>query len=399
MTATSRRSRATQRSQAKGHHPSSRVKADGRGPRRPCGRRTPLFLVLFAAAMALTLLGAVMVLSASAAVSLNDTDSAWSLFRRQILWVGVGTSAMLITMRVDYRRWRVLAVPTMVGSILLLILVNVPGIGATANGATRWIGVGSLTFQPSELAKFAIVLFVADLLARPSRPMDKTAITIRPILVVTGLLIVLLALQPHLGAILVIGTIVVAMLFLAGAPLKNLTGICGIGGIFVALMVVATPWRRQRFLAFRNPWADPSGVGYQPLQSLHAITVGGWNGVGLGASRAKWGFLPFAHTDFIFAIIAEELGLIGAAAVIFVFVIIAVAGFTAALRAPDRFGLLLGVGLTTWIVAQALFNLGAVMSLLPVMGVTLPFLSFGGSSLAVTLGAMGVLLNIARQAR
>jgi len=363
------------------------------------GRRTPVFLVLFVAVVSLALLGVVMVLSASAAVSISESDSAWLLFRRQLLWVGIGFFALLITMRVDYHRWRILAVPSVVGSVLLLVVLVIPGVGITANGATRWLSVGPLSFQPSEIVKLALILFIADLLARPSRSMDDTSITFRPIAVVTGLIVLLLAVQPHLGAILVIATIAVAMLFLAGAPLAHLTGLVAGGGLTAAVMVMSTAWRRARFLAFRDPWADPAGVGYQPLQSLHAITVGGLSGVGLGASRAKWGFLPYAHTDFIFAIVAEELGLIGAASVILAFVVIAVAGFVAALRAPDRFGMLLAVGITTWTVAQALFNLGAVMSLLPVMGVTLPFLSFGGSSLVVTMASMGVLLNVARQGR
>ncbi|MEO0494364.1 MAG: putative peptidoglycan glycosyltransferase FtsW, partial [Actinomycetota bacterium] len=312
-------------------------------------------------------------------------------------WVGVGAVVMFITLRVDYHRWRILAVPSLIGSGVLLVAVLLPGVGLSANGATRWLGVGPLTMQPSELLKFAVVLFVADLLGRPGRPIENTSITVRPIIVVTGVFVALLMLQPHLGAVLVIGATVMAMLFLAGAPLGHLAVIGAGGGGFAALMVLATPWRRDRFLAFLDPWADPAGVGYQPLQSLHAITKGGWSGVGLGASYAKWGFLPFAHTDFIFAIVAEELGLLGAVSVIAGFVVIGVAGITAALRAPDRFGMLLAVGITAWVVVQALLNMGAVMAILPVMGVTLPFLSFGGSSMVVTLGAMGVLMNIARQ--
>ncbi|NIR41848.1 MAG: FtsW/RodA/SpoVE family cell cycle protein [Actinobacteria bacterium] len=164
-------------------------------------------------------------------------------------------------------------------------------------------------------------------------------------------------------------------------------------------MVAGTAWRRERLLVFLDPWRDVQGAGYQTLQSLHAITVGGFSGVGLGASRAKWGFLPYAHTDFIFAIIAEELGILGAGAVVLLYVGIGVAGMVAALRAPDRFGMLLAVGITTWIVFQAVLNLGSVMALLPVTGVTLPFVSFGGTSLVVTMGAVGILLNVARQGR
>ncbi len=397
MTATHRRQKQVQKSAARRRHPTGRVAPDGRGPRRPVGRRTPVFLALFAATMILTALGAVMVLSASAAPSISETSSAWSLFRRQLMWIGMGTIAMFVTMRVDYHRWRILAVPSLVGSVLLLVLVVVPGVGITANGATRRLGFGGVTLQPSEFVKLAMVFFVADLLARPGRPITNTAITVRPITFVTALIVLLLILQPHLGAILVIGSVVFAMMFLAGAPLGQLTLLGMGGGTLAGAMVLATPWRRQRFLAFLDPTADPTGAGYQSLQSLHAITAGGWNGVGLGASYAKWGFLPFAHTDFIFAIIAEELGLIGAASTIGLFVVIGVAGMLAAQRAPDRFGMLLAVGISTWVVVQALLNLGAVMALLPVTGVTLPFLSLGGSSVVVTLAAMGILMNVARQ--
>ena len=272
-----------------------------------------------------------------------------------------------------------------------------PGVGLSANGAERWLGFGPLTMQPSEFVKVALVFYIADLLARPGRPIENTAITVRPITFVTGVIVVLLALQPHLGAILVSGSIVFAMMFLAGAPLAHLAMFGAGGGLLAGTMVMYEPFRRARLLAFLDPWADPAGVGYQPLQSLHAITSGGWSGVGLGASHAKWGFLPFAHTDFIFAIIAEELGMLGAAAVIIGFIAIGVAGMMAAVRAPDRFGMLLAVGITAMVIVQALLNMGAVMAILPVTGVTLPFLSFGGSSMVVTLGAMGVLMNVARQ--
>ena len=397
MTATQPRSKKVQQGAARRRHPTARSTPDGRGPRRPVGRRTTVFLTLFGATSFLTALGAVMVLSASAASSIAETESAWSLFQRQLMWVAIGAIVMFGTMRVDYHRWRILAAPSIIGCGVLLVVVLIPGVGLSANGATRWLGVGPFTMQPSELLKFAIVLFAADLLGRPGRPIENTKITVRPILFVTAVFAGLLMLQPHLGAVLVIGITVFAMLFLAGAPLGHLVGTGAAGGGFAAAMVLATPWRRDRFLAFLDPWADPAGVGYQPLQSLHAITKGGWSGVGLGASYAKWGFLPFAHTDFIFAIVAEELGMLGAASVICGFVAIGVAGIMAALRAPDRFGMLLAVGITTWIVVQALLNMGAVMAVLPVMGVTLPFLSFGGSSMVVTLGAMGVLMNVARQ--
>ncbi len=400
MTATLRRpTRKVQRTKARTRHPTGKVAPDGRGPRRPVGRRTGIFIVMFLATTALVTFGVIMVLSASAATSINDTNSAWSLFRRQLMWTTLGMVTMLVTLRFDYHFWRRLARPAMVAGLLLLIAVVIPGFGIEANGASRWIGIGSLTFQPSEFVKLALILFVADLLARPSRSMSDTRSTVRPVVVVTAVVAGLLMLQPHLGATLIIAAIVVAMLFLAGAPTTSMLGLGAMVGSVGLLGVVASPWRRARLFAFLHPGADPDGAGYQLLQSLHAITAGGLTGVGLGSSRAKWGFLPYAHTDFIFAIVAEELGLLGAAVVVILFVLIGVLGFMTALHAPDRFGMLLAFGITTWVISQAVLNMGSVMALLPVTGVTLPFMSFGGTSIVTTMAAMGILLYLARQGR
>ncbi len=400
MTATQRRStRRTQKSATRTRHPTAKAAPGGRGPRRPVGRRTPLFLALFVTTTALVTLGVIMVLSASAAVSIEDTNSAWSLFLRQLMWTSLGAVLLLVLMRIDYRVWRKVARPVMALCVLLLVAVIIPGLGIKANGAARWLGVGSLTFQPSELVKLTLVLFVADILARPARSMADNRSTTRPVVVVTLVVVVLLMLEPHLGATMIVMAIATSMLFLAGAPIRRMAGLGAVVGSIGFLGVMASPWRRDRLLVFLHPGADPDGAGYQPLQSLHAITSGGLSGVGLGESRAKWGFLPYAHTDFIFAILAEELGLIGATFVVGSFAVIGVAGFKTALRAPDRFGMLLAVGITTWIVFQAVLNIGAVMAVLPVTGVTLPFMSFGGSSVVMTMAAMGVLLNIARQGR
>ncbi len=400
MTATQRRTtRKAQKTTARVRHPTAKVAPNGRGPRRPMGRRTNVFLTLFVATLALVTLGVIMVLSASAATSIHDTNSAWSLFRRQIMWTGFGLVVMLILMRIDYRVWRRLARPAMIVCLVLLTLVLVPGAGNKINGARRWLGVGSLSFQPSEVAKLGLILFVAEILSRPARSIANSKSTLRPVMSVTVLMVGLLMLEPHLGVTLIMLAIAASMLFLAGASIRHMVGL-GMAVTSIGLIgIMASPWRSARLLVFLHPGTDPDGAGYQPLQSLHAITSGGLDGVGLGASRAKWGFLPYAHTDFIFAILAEELGLIGATIVIGLFTMIGVAGFMAALRAPDRFGMLVAVGITTWIVFQAILNIGAVMAVLPVTGVTLPFMSFGGSSVVMSMSAMGVLLNIARQGR
>ncbi len=395
------RSRTRQQAvvEARARHATARVPPDGRGPRPPMGRRTGLFLVLFLSVISLVLLGLVMALSATAAPSLSGTNSAWSLFKSQAMWLGVGVVALLVLLRIDYHHWKRLAPMGLGVSLVLLALTAVPSVGLSANGARRWLGVGSVVFQPSELAKIALVVFVADLLSRPDRHMEDSRSTLQPVLVVTAVMAGLLMLQPHLGATLLVTGVALTMLYFAGARFSHLIAVTTVGAAITALLIVYSPWRRARMLGFLDPWADPFGNGYQTLKSLHAMASGGFDGVGLGAGRAKWGFLPYAHTDFIFAVIGEELGMIGSLFVVILFVAIAAAGLGVALRAPDRFGMLLAVGVTAWIVLQAALNMGAVLAIFPVVGITLPLLSFGGTSLVATLAAMGVLLNVARQIR
>lgn len=391
--------RRSSRAVARRHHPTARVRPDGRGPRRPVARRTGPYLVVLLATTALVAVGVVMVLSASAPTSAVDGASAWSVFRRHLVWTTLGAVAFGVTSRVDYHRWRAVSRPLVILSLCALAAVFVPGLGLEANGATRWLGVGGFTFQPSELAKFALVVFGADLLSRPSRPVERAGVSFVPLVLVTGLFAGLLVFQPHLGAIIILAAIVMAIAFYAGTPLVPLAGAGAVAVAACGAMVALAPWRMRRLFAFRDPWADPLDSGFQLLQSLHAVAVGGVTGVGLGQSRAKWGFLPYAHTDFIFAVIAEELGFVGAVLVVACFAVLAVTGIVVGLLASDRFGLLLAVGVTAWIVAQTVLNIGAVLSVLPVAGVTLPLLSYGGSSFVVTLAALGVLANVARQGR
>ncbi|MYK76221.1 MAG: putative lipid II flippase FtsW [Acidimicrobiaceae bacterium] len=395
------RTRARQQAlvEARARHASARIPPDGRGPKPPIGRRTGLFLVLFLASVSLVLLGLVMALSATAAPSLSGTDSAWSLFKSQAMWLGVGVLALLVLLRIDYHHWKRLAPIGLGVSVLLLALTAVPNVGLSANGARRWLGVGPVVFQPSEIAKIAFVVFVADLLSRPDRHMEDTRATLQPVLMLTGGMAGLLMLQPHLGTTVLIVGVALTMLYFAGARFSHLLAATVVGAGLTAMLIAYSPWRRDRMLGFLDPWADPYGNGYQTLKSLHAMASGGVDGLGLGAGRAKWGFLPYAHTDFIFAVIGEELGMIGSLFVVILFVAIAAAGLGVALRAPDRFGMLLAVGVTAWILLQAALNMGAVLAIFPVVGITLPLLSFGGTSLVATLAAMGVLLNVARQIR
>ncbi|MFP3905678.1 MAG: putative lipid II flippase FtsW [Acidimicrobiales bacterium] len=366
---------------------------------RPKGRRTGLFMAMLAIVVLLCLLGLVMVMSASSVVGLYQFGSSWYFVKRQAIWLGAGLVVLVLTMRVDYRFWRRLAVPSLLVSLGLLVLVLIPGIGREVYGATRWLGVGPVQIQPSEFAKFGLVLFTADLLARRAHRMHDLHITLKPVALVTAVVAGLVLLQPNLGTTMVIGAVALAMLFVAGTPLLPLAGL-GMGGAVAAGgLAIAAPYRRERVLTFLDPWRDPLDTGYQTIQSLVGIAQGGLAGVGLGASRSKWGFLPFAHTDFVFAIIAEEAGLIGASLVVALFVALAWLGVLTSMRAPDTFGMLLAAGITTWLCVQAFVNIGAVIGILPITGVPLPFVSFGGSSLLAIMAATGILLNVSRHAR
>jgi len=361
------------------------------------GQRSAGLLTI--AVVSLTLFGLVMVLSASSVTSLYDSQSAYSLFQRQAMWAAVGGVAFVIGSRVDYRWLRPLAVPFLVVTVLLLIAVLIPGVGRRINGSSRWLGVGPFVVQPGEFAKLAIVLFTADLLSRRSKQMHRPDITIKPVMLIVGGLSALLLLQPKLGTTIVIAAVGILMLFVAGARLPHLFAWTILGAAGASIAAFSSDYRRARLLSFRDPWADPLGDGLQTIQSWIGIASGGWFGVGLGAGRAKWGFLPYAHSDFIFAIVAEELGLLGAGALVTAFALIGYLGIRAAMNAPDRFGMLLAAGLTSWLLVQAFMNIAMSIGLMPITGEPLPFVSAGGSSLVTTLGAAGVLTNIARRAK
>jgi len=347
---------------------------------------------------ALVVVGLVMVLSASSVQALRDFGSSWVVFQRQAMWVVIGAVALMLAVRTDYRRWQRPAVPMALVALGLLVVVLIPGLGVSVRGSSRWLGSGQFRIQPSEFAKLAILLFTADILARRGAKGDvRTAL--RPVLLVFGFAAFLVMGQPDMGTTLVLGCIVLALLFVGGVELRTLGAFVGVAAGGALLLGLVESYRRARLFSFLNPWKDAGNSGYQIVQSLVGLASGHWMGLGLGASRAKWGFLPNAYTDFIFAIIGEELGLIGTLLVIALFVAFAVLGVRTALKAPDRFGALLAAGITAWVVGQALINIGAVIGVLPVTGVPLPFISFGGSSLVITMAAAGILLNIARQTR
>ncbi len=342
--------------------------------------------------------GLVMVLSASSVAALDEFGDSYYFFKRQLIWLVVGAVTMVAIMRLDYRVWRRFAGPAVVVALIALGLVLIPQIGVAVNGSRRWLGAGPLRFQPSELAKLAVLLFSAELLARRGSRMAESHLTLRPVLAVTALLAGLVVIQDLGTAIVIVGT-VLGVLWMAGAPAIQLAGVSIGFGAAGAAFALYEPYRRARFTVFLDPWQDVQGNGWQTIQSLVGVASGGILGVGLGASRAKWGFLPFAHTDFIFAVIAEELGLMGAMAVVAMFFTFGFLGLRVAARAPDRFGSLLAGGVTLWILSQALVNICGVLGLLPVTGVPLPFISAGGSSLVVTMAATGMLLSVARHTK
>jgi cell division protein FtsW len=364
-----------------------RVRDPGRG----------LYRWLFTVVVLLHLFGMVMVFSASSVQGIRDESGGWFYFNRQLLFSVGGYLLLVVTLRVDYRWWRRVAPALYAVALFLLALVLV--MGPSINGSRRWIPLGPFNIQPSEVAKLAVLLFVASVLADRAAVMGDKRRTLHTALLALAPAAAAVMLEPDLGTTIILTAIVVAAVFIAGVPLRPLLGLAAAAAAAAALLALVAPYRRARLLAFVDPWSDVQGVGYHTIQSLVGLATGGLSGTGLGESRAKWGFLPNAHSDFIYAIIGEELGLIGALLVLALIVALAVLGFQVALRAPDLFGTILAGGITTWFVGQAFVNIGGVVGVMPITGVTLPFVSFGGSSLLVSMAAAGILLNIARQAR
>lgn len=352
--------------------------------------------LLYAATGFLTIAGLVMILSASSIMAFERFESGFFFFRRQALYAIVGVAVLALAVRTPYRLWQRYAHVLMFGAAALLLVVVVPGVGTSAHGSARWIEVGPVTVQPSELAKFAVLAYAAAVIAaRPERLHDIGDVGVRLLLPV-GVLGALVMLQPDLGTTLIVVGSTFLLLFAAGLPMRFVLGIASVGLAVGTGLIFAAEYRRQRLFSFLDPWGDPTETGWQLVQGLLAFGSGGWSGVGLGASRQKWLYVPNAHTDFIYAIIGEELGLIGSLVILMGFGVLLFAGIRVAIHAPDAFGRLLASGIVAWFGLQIIVNLGAVTGVLPITGVPLPFLSYGGSSLVVCMGAVGVLVNIAR---
>lgn len=362
------------------------------------GTWTPEAVLLAVATALLLLVGLAMTFSASFVQSTATTGEPFGIFARQAFWAALGLPALVGAAVLDHRIWKRLAGPLLVVTLAGLALVLVPGLGREVNGARRWFEVGPVSVQPSEIIKLALPVWVAAVLAHRWTTIRRGAIhpVLMPALPVTLLAAALVAAGPDLESALLVAAIGGVGLFVAGLPLRlvvlTLAGAVGAG----VVGILSADYRMARVRAWVDPLAFSDTVGYQTTQGFIALGSGGWFGVGLGEGRGKWLYVPNAHTDFIYAIIGEELGLVGALAVLGLFTLIAVAGVRAARRAPDAFGRLLASSLTAWIIVQAAINISSVVGLLPVTGVTLPLVSFGGSSLAVTMLGLGILMSVAR---
>ena len=365
--------------------------------------RGPLDLPFFILVLLLTGIGLVMLLSASFPSAYYETDgkNPMSYFLRQGVFAIMGVAAMLFIGKINYQRFRALAKPLLYLSIILLLLVLVPGnpFAITRNNATRWLGIPgtSLQFQPSEIAKLAVILYFGDSISKKKDKMRTFRYGIAPYAFFLIVLALLVGMEPHLsGAILIMGA-GAAMMLVGGIQWRWVGGAIGLAGLMLYVVVFVFHYNTSRFDMWHNPWLDAQGDGYQLSQSLLTIGSGGLWGVGLGKSRQKFLFLPEEHNDFIFAIVCEELGLIGATIIMLLFAALILRGFWIALRARDRFGSLIVVGIMTLVGLQTFLNIAVVTGLLPTTGISLPFFSYGGTALSIQLAEMGVVLSVSRQ--
>ncbi len=349
---------------------------------------------LLISVLALLCIGNVMVYSASSYAAARYQGDASYYFQRELMWTILGLIAMLVTMRVDYRQWRRISLVGML--IILPLLVIVLKFGVNVYGASRWIAVGSFfSFEPSELTKLVLALYIADWLARKGKQVSTFLYGLAPFVILVGIVLGLVLLENDLGSAIIIAGFATAMFFTAGANIMQFLLAIACGGL-IFLKEALSSYRYYRVADFLHPFKDIMGINLQLYQALLALGSGGWFGLGLGASRQKTGYLPFPYTDSIFPVIGEELGFIGCALIVILFLFLAFRGFRLARRTPDLYGALLATGITTWLILQAMINIGANTGTIPYTGVPLPFISFGGSSLVVSLAAVGVLLNISR---
>jgi len=388
-----RRRVAMQRDAAMKRHPTRRESSG------PAQRPAAFYLIALIATM-LSLLGLVMVLSATSISQFHKGNSPYRIFNRQLIWAGFGLLGLWVAARTPTRRWRPLVGPAFVVSCGLMLLPFVPGIGLQVNDARSWVAVGSFSFQPSEFVKLTLLLACAALLAARRNSLHDLNRTFVPVMGLTAVAAGLCVAQGDLGSAIVIGMIGLCMVFVAGSPMMPIAATGALAALSVVAIAITDSRRAARFTAFLDVAANKDHLSYQTWQAQIALVQGGVTGSGVGQGQNKLGeFLPLAHSDFIFAVVAEELGIIGVVAVLGGFLALAYAGMQVASATPDPFHRLIAGGIVGWLVGQAFINVGGVTGLLPVTGLTLPFISAGGSSLFVTLVATGLLLNVARNVR
>ena len=399
MVETRRRRRPISREEALARQEKKRRRKEREALNRELAKG-PIDLPFCLLVLLLTGIGLVMLLSASFPSAYYDDNNPILYFQKQGVFAIIGVACMLFIGKINYQRFRGAAKPLLYLSIVLLVLVAIPGIGLIRNNARRWLGFSgtSFQFQPSEIAKVAVVLYFSDTISKKKDKMNTTRYGVAPYVLILGVLSLLMMLEPHLsGTVLILG--VGAVLMLVGGI--NLTwvaaAVAGAGGVAFLMFSGVIQYGQSRLAMWQNPWLDPQGDGYQLVQSLLSIGSGGLWGVGLGRSRQKFLYLPEEHNDFIFAIVCEELGLIGATIIMLLFAALILRGYWIALHSRDRFGSLLVVGVTTLIAMQTFLNIGVVTGLLPTTGISLPFLSYGGTALMVQLAEMGVVLSVSRQ--
>jgi len=344
----------------------------------------------------LALVGLVMVFSASAVVAGNRFHDPGYFLKRQLAWLAFGFLLLHLASHIDYVWWKRLSIPLLGLTVVLLVMVLIPSLGVSAKGARRWLRLGPISVQPAEIAKLVAVMYLAAYLAKKEDRLTGFLSGLAPALLVVGVLGGLVLLEPDLGTVVVMGSVAIGLLFLGGARLSHLLslGLCAVPAVLV--LVLSSSYRRQRLMTFLAPWKDASDAGFQITQSFLAFGSGGLFGVGLGEGKQKLFFLPEAHTDFVLALVGEELGLVGTGVIILLFALFAIRGFQVAARARMPFGRYLGMGITLLIGVQALINACVVTGLVPTKGLTLPFVSYGGSSLVTCMFGVGILLNISR---
>ena len=343
----------------------------------------------------LVVFGLIMVLSSSSIVSINNGGSAWYMFRKQLAWSVCGLFALLVTYRMPYHIWHRLVRYVLAIGVGLMLLPFTP-IGVTINGAHSWAEIGPVRFQPSEILKVAVLLYGASVLGRRRKEIENIQRTFVPIVTVWFVTVALCMIQKDFGAAIVFTCVILSTMFIAGTPMRLIGTIGALTALGSVVAISASSRMQQRFLSFLDLEGNKGHSAYQVWQSILSISNGGVTGVGAGRGTGKWGYVPLAHSDFIFAIVAEEFGLIGSTLVIGLFLALALLGIQVALRARDPFGAVLAGGITTWLCIQATINIGGVIGALPVTGLTLPFISYGGSSLFMVMAASGLLLNVAR---